>query len=58
MGGYAETSQFSKPEFVLHYDRPGHSRIILDGVTEKADSIHVVLDKVERRYPLVERDGY
>lgn len=39
---------------VLHYSRPTASRIILTGVNEFNDSIYVVLDKVDKKYPLVE----
>lgn len=37
---------------VLHYQRPSENRIILDGVNEFNDSIHVVLDRVDKQYPL------
>ena len=36
----------------LHYTRPSDTRIILDGVNEFKDSIHVVLDKADNSYPL------
>lgn len=39
---------------VLHYSRPSPTRIILSGVNEFKDSIYVVLDKVDKKYPLVE----
>jgi hypothetical protein len=39
---------------LLHYSRPSDSRIILSGVNEFKDSIYVVLDKVDKKYPLVE----
>jgi hypothetical protein len=39
---------------VLHYSRPTEDRIILSGVNEFNDSIKVVLDKVHKKYPLVE----
>ena len=39
---------------VLHYSKPTDTRIILDGINEFNDSIHVVLDKVEQIYPLYE----
>lgn len=37
---------------VLHYDRPTPSRIILWGTNEYKDSIYVVLDKLNKNYPL------
>lgn len=36
------------------YERPTDSRIILSGLNEYKDSIYVVLDKVEKKYPLYE----
>jgi hypothetical protein len=39
---------------VLHYSRPTPTRVILSGRNEFNDSIHVVLDKLEKKYPLVE----
>jgi hypothetical protein len=39
---------------LLHYSRPSDSRVILSGVNEFKDSIYVVLDKVDKKYPLVE----
>ncbi|RDC64245.1 hypothetical protein [Adhaeribacter pallidiroseus] len=38
----------------LHYRRPSANRIVLSGRNEFNDSIYVVLDKVEKKYPLVE----
>lgn len=37
---------------VLHYVEPSKGRIILYGVNEFSDSIYVVLDKVDKLYPL------
>jgi len=39
---------------VLHYQRPSATRVILSGRNEFNDSIYVVLDKLEKKYPLVE----
>lgn len=39
---------------VLHYERPSENRIILSGINEFKDSIYVVLDKLDKKYPLVE----
>jgi hypothetical protein len=35
---------------VLHYETKDGSRVILKGINEKKDSIHVVLDRIERKY--------
>lgn len=39
---------------VLHYSRPSANRIILKGINEFKDSIYVVLDRSNKKYPLVE----
>lgn len=39
---------------VLHYSRPTAGRIVLKGVNEFKDSIYVVLDRSNKKYPLVE----
>lgn len=39
---------------VLHYTRPTADRIILEGTNEFNDSIYVVLDRSNKKYPLVE----
>jgi hypothetical protein len=41
----------------LHYSRPSGDRIILNGTNEFNDSIYVVLDKVNRVYPLHTQRG-
>ncbi|WP_353132749.1 hypothetical protein [Pseudopedobacter sp.] len=37
---------------VLHYQRPNKDRIILKGINEFKDSIYVVLDRDNKKYPL------
>lgn len=39
---------------VLHYERPSDSRFILYGTNEFNDSIYVVLDRLDKKYPLNE----
>lgn len=39
---------------VLHYTRPTSNRFILTGVNEFRDSIYVVPDRVDKKYPLEE----
>lgn len=38
--------------FVLHYTKPSSTRIILEGVNQKNDSLYIVLDKVQKNYAL------
>ena len=45
---------YSDEKWVLHYDRPGGSRIILSGVTTGKDSVYAVLDRVDKKYLLEE----
>ena len=39
---------------VLHYSMPSQNRVILQGRNEFNDSIYVVLDRSDKKYPLVE----
>ena len=39
---------------VLHYSQPTSDRIILSGINEFKDSVYVVLDKSEKKYPLMQ----
>lgn len=39
---------------LLHYTVKGNGRVILEGINEHSDSIYVVLDNVNKQYPLVE----
>jgi hypothetical protein len=39
---------------ILHYNRPTANRIVLKGINEFQDSIYVVLDRSDKKYPLVE----
>ena len=40
---------------VLHYSRPTATRVVLSGINEFKDSIYVVLDRVEKNYPVIEK---
>ena len=46
------TSKKKDAPFVLHYERPSDTRIILHGLTQNKDSIYVILDKVDKQYLL------
>jgi hypothetical protein len=46
------TAKKKDPPFVLHYERPSDTRIILYGLNENKDSIYVILDKVDKQYLL------
>ena len=43
---------YKEQKFELHYSRPSASRIILWGKNEDQDSIYMVLDKKDKKYPL------
>lgn len=36
----------------LHYNKPSDSRLVLSGLNEFKDSIYVVLDKIDKKYPV------
>jgi hypothetical protein len=44
----------AQDQYILHYDRPHNDRIVLTGLNASSDSIHVVLDRVEKKYLLEE----
>ena len=44
----------STQKLVFHYTRPDSSTIILSGIDQKKDSLYAVLNKVERKYPMIE----
>lgn len=46
--------KYSGEQLTLHYKRPDSNRIILSGLNEKSDSIHVVLDRIKKIYLLDE----
>jgi len=45
---------YSGEKWVLHYDRPGESRIILSGITTGKDTVYAVLDRADKKYLLEE----
>lgn len=51
---YNKNKVYKEEQMTLRYDRPNKSRIILSGINEYKDSIYVVLDKKDRKYPLYE----
>lgn len=51
---YNKNKVYKDERQILHYERPSKSRIILSGINEHKDSIYVVLDKKDRKYPLYE----
>ncbi|WP_285055990.1 hypothetical protein [Pedobacter ginsengisoli] len=43
---------YQNQKLTLKYSRPGHDRIILQGLNEYRDSIYVILDRKNKTYPL------
>ncbi|HVG13341.1 MAG TPA: hypothetical protein VM935_00220, partial [Chitinophagaceae bacterium] len=39
---------------ILHYERPSENKLVLNGLDYNGDSIHVVLDKLSKKYLLKE----
>lgn len=49
-----QNNQYPNDQWELHYSRPSDSQIVLSGITPGRDSIHVVLDKINKKYLLEE----
>jgi hypothetical protein len=49
-----KNKHYVNEQLVLHYNRPDSSHIVLSGINENKDSVHVVLGKVKRKFLLVE----
>jgi hypothetical protein len=41
-------------KMVLHYERPNDSTIVLNGINENSDSVHVVLSRINKKYMMFE----
>ena len=51
---YNKNKVYKDERQILHYERPSATRILLKGINENKDSIYVVLDKKDKKYPLYE----
>lgn len=49
-----KNTHYPNEQLILHYSRPDSTHFILDGLDEHKDSIHVVLQKLNKKYLLVE----
>ena len=49
--------EYKQEKQVLHYERVGDKRLILSGTNEFSDSIRVVLDRVDKEYPVITKRG-
>jgi len=49
-----KNKKYSSERYRLSYQRPNDSTIILNGVNEKKDSVYAVLEKINRKYMLLE----
>ena len=45
-----------KPDYILHYEMPDNSKIILKGINSRNDSLHVRLSRAEKTYALRQVD--
>ena len=50
---YNKNEKHKKEELILHYEIPTKSKIILSGTDEFKNSIYVVLDRVNKIYPVI-----
>ncbi|HSY61160.1 MAG TPA: hypothetical protein VK796_04745, partial [Cytophaga sp.] len=51
---FNKNEKHKKETLVLHYSKPTSTRVVLAGVNEFKDSIYVVLDRVEKNYPVIQ----
>lgn len=49
-----KNSQLRNEQMALSYSRPDDSTIVLSGLNEQRDSIHVVLEKINKKYMMFE----
>jgi hypothetical protein len=49
-----KNSQLRDEKLLLSYSRPNDSTILLSGINERSDSIHVVLEKISKKYLMLE----
>lgn len=49
-----EERERSRIRYSLNYSRPSDQRVILWGLNENQDSLYIVLDKIDKTYPLLE----
>lgn len=49
-----KNSQLRDEKLLLSYSRPNDSTILLSGINERKDSIHVVLEKIDKKYMMFE----
>ncbi|MBW8685710.1 DoxX family protein [Chitinophaga rhizophila] len=50
---YNKNKYHQQEKLVLQYTRPDSNRIILSGSNERHDTLYVVLDKIDKKYPLI-----
>ncbi|MBL7698029.1 MAG: hypothetical protein JNK79_07715 [Chitinophagaceae bacterium] len=51
---YNKNKEYKSDILHFNYSRPSPTRIILNGLNSNRDSVYVVLDKTEKKYPLYE----
>jgi hypothetical protein len=47
-----KNTHYKSERLTLSYSRPDTSTIVLSGLNEKRDTIHVVLNRIDKKYPL------
>jgi hypothetical protein len=52
-----KNAEYRDQKQVLYYEKVGEKRIILSGTNEFSDSIRVVLDRVDKQYPVITKRG-
>jgi hypothetical protein len=49
-----KNKNYAEERWLLHYTRPNNAQLILSGVNERYDSVYVVLNKLNKKYLLIE----
>ncbi|SEN31475.1 hypothetical protein SAMN05216436_11488 [bacterium A37T11] len=49
-----DLAEKSRITFTLTYSRPTISSLVLSGLNEQKDSLYIVLNKIDKRYPLID----
>jgi hypothetical protein len=47
-----KNKNYVNDRLILHYDKPDSTTIILTGLSQEKDSLHVVLNRIDKKYPI------
>lgn len=49
---FAQPQTIKRNRMILHYDTQDGSRVVLNGINEKKDSVYIVLERIDKQYVL------